>query len=37
MLDTVQDHSVLITENDVAVFPHQFQNQDFFTGVAHLV
>ena len=37
MPDTVKDHPVLITEDDVAVFSHQFNNQIFFTWIAQFV
>ena len=37
MLDAVQDHTVLIAEDDIAVFSHQFYDQKFLTGVSHFI
>ena len=37
MFDTVNDRSVLITENDIAVFPHDLHDQLFFTEISKLV
>ena len=34
MFDTVNDRSVLITENDITVFPHDLHNQFFFTEIS---
>ena len=35
MLDTVNDRSVFGTENDVAVFPHDFNNELLLAKVAN--
>ena len=37
MLDTVNDRSVFGTENDVAVFPHDFNNELLLAKVAQLI
>ena len=37
VLDTVEDHAVFVAEDDVAVLAHQFYDQEFLTGIAHLI
>ena len=37
MLDTVQDHALVIAENDVAVFAHDFYDQRLPAKVTHLI
>ena len=37
MLDAVQDHSLFVTENDVAVLAHQFHDQVLSAGITQLI
>lgn len=37
MLDAVQDHSLVITENNIAVLSHQLYHQEFAAEIAHIV
>ena len=37
MLDTVNDPVIFITENNIAVFAHQLDDQPLFSQVAELV
>ena len=37
MLDTVQDHALVITENNVAVFSHQLHDEDFMADITQLI
>ena len=37
MLDAVQDHSLFVTENDVAVLAHQFHDQTLSAGITQLI
>ena len=37
MLNTVKDHAVLITEDNITVFAHQFHDQELLTRIAHLI
>ena len=37
MLDAVNDCHIRLTENDIAVFAHQFHNKYFLTDIPHLI
>ena len=37
MFDTVDDRHIRLTENDIAVFAHQFYNEYFLTDIPHFV
>ena len=36
-LDTVDNHAIVVAEDDVAVLPHDFDNKGLVTQVSHLV
>ena len=37
MFDAVQDHSLFVTEDDVAVLAHQFHDQTLSVGIPQLI
>ena len=37
MFDTVNNFSVTVTENDIAVFSHQLYDQGFLAEIAHFI
>ena len=37
MLNTVQNHPLIITENNITVFPHQLHDQNLLTGIPQLI
>ena len=37
MLDTIQDHSLIITENNITVLAHQLHDKNLLTGIPQLI
>ena len=37
MFDAVNNFSITVTENDIAVFSHQLYNQRFLAEIAHFI
>ena len=37
MFDAVQDHSLFVTEDDVAVLAHQLHDKNLLTGIPQLI
>ena len=37
MFDTIQDHPLIITENNITVLAHQLHDKNLLTGIPQLI